>query len=405
MGDKTLRRIFILAGIALILWVLYLLKPVVLPFIGAFLIAYLFSPLVDKLHKIGLPRWMSISFVFVGIGVVVTIAIWYLMPLVWKQLMYAKTSIPAGVHWVNYTFLPWLSHTFNLVPMEIDTDQISKAVMDYIQTNYSADSIQSVVLKVAQSGLNFIQIGGTVVLIPIIAFYFLLDWDRMLESLRRLIPRPYEESTLKIVGECHSVLGAFVKGQFLVMFLLGVVYAVGLQLIGLEVGLIIGMIAGLASIIPYLGFGVGIIAAVIAALFQFGLEWTHLALVLVVFMIGQAIEGYILQPFLLGDKIGLSPVAVVFAVLAGAQLAGFLGMLIALPVAAIIVVLLRHAREWYEKSQLYDSNVVLTQHNTGSISIETDQMNVDIDLKEPTVKPLQNLEKSSKIDTSNNKDL
>ena len=405
MGDKTLRRIFILAGIALILWVLYLLKPVVLPFIGAFLIAYLFSPLVDKLHKIGLPRWMSISFVFVGIGVVVTIAIWYLMPLVWKQLMYAKTSIPAGVHWVNYTFLPWLSHTFNLVPMEIDTDQISKAVMDYIQTNYSADSIQSVVLKVAQSGLNFIQIGGTVVLIPIIAFYFLLDWDRMLESLRRLIPRPYEESTLKIVGECHSVLGAFVKGQFLVMFLLGVVYAVGLQLIGLEVGLIIGMIAGLASIIPYLGFGVGIIAAVIAALFQFGLEWTHLALVLVVFMIGQAIEGYILQPFLLGDKIGLSPVAVVFAVLAGAQLAGFLGMLIALPVAAIIVVLLRHAREWYEKSQLYDSNVVLTQHvNTGSISIETDQMNVDIDLKEPTVKPLQYLEKSSKIDTSNNKD-
>lgn len=404
MGDKTLRRIFILAGIALILWVLYLLKPVVLPFIGAFLIAYLFSPLVDKLHKIGLPRWMSISFVFVGIGVVVTIAIWYLMPLVWKQLMYAKTSIPAGVHWVNYTFLPWLSHTFNLVPMEIDTDQISKAVMDYIQTNYSADSIQSVVLKVAQSGLNFIQIGGTVVLIPIIAFYFLLDWDRMLESLRRLIPRPYEESTLKIVGECHSVLGAFVKGQFLVMFLLGVVYAVGLQLIGLEVGLIIGMIAGLASIIPYLGFGVGIIAAVIAALFQFGLEWTHLALVLVVFMIGQAIEGYILQPFLLGDKIGLSPVAVVFAVLAGAQLAGFLGMLIALPVAAIIVVLLRHAREWYEKSQLYDSNVVLTQHNTGSISIETDQMNVDIDLKEPTVKPLQDLEKSSKIDTSNNKD-
>ncbi|CAM2841499.1 chloramphenicol efflux transporter CxpE [Acinetobacter celticus] len=405
MGDKTLRRIFILAGIALILWVLYLLKPVVLPFIGAFLIAYLFSPLVDKLHKIGLPRWMSISFVFVGIGVVVTIAIWYLMPLVWKQLMYAKTSIPAGIHWVNYTFLPWLSHTFNLVPMEIDTDQISKAVMDYIQTNYSADSIQSVVLKVAQSGLNFIQIGGTVVLIPIIAFYFLLDWDRMLESLRRLIPRPYEESTLKIVGECHSVLGAFVKGQFLVMFLLGVVYAVGLQLIGLEVGLIIGMIAGLASIIPYLGFGVGIIAAVIAALFQFGLEWTHLALVLVVFMIGQAIEGYILQPFLLGDKIGLSPVAVVFAVLAGAQLAGFLGMLIALPVAAIIVVLLRHAREWYEKSQLYDSNVVLTQHaNTGSISIETDQMNVDIDLKEPTVKPLQDLEKSSKIDTSNNKD-
>ena len=145
----------------------------------------------------------------------------------------------------------------------------------------------------------------------------------MLQNLRRLIPRPYEATTLQIVRECHSVLGAFVKGQFLVMLLLGVVYAVGLQLIGLEVGLIIGMVAGLASIIPYLGFAVGIIAAVIASLFQFGMDWTHLLLVGVVFMIGQAVEGYILQPFLLGDKIGLSPVAVVFAVLAGANWLAF----------------------------------------------------------------------------------
>lgn len=406
MVDKTLRRIFIIAGIVLIFWVLYLLKPVVLPFIVAFLVAYLFSPLVNKLHGIGLPRWLSISIVFVGIGLVLTWAMWYLVPLVWQQLMYAKTSIPAGIHWVNYTFLPWLSHTFNLMPMEIDTEQMSKAIMDYIQTNYSADSIQAVLLKVAQSGLNFIQIGGTVVLIPIIAFYFLLDWERMLESFRRLIPRPYEKSTLKIVSECHSVLGAFVKGQFLVMFLLGVVYAVGLQIIGIEVGLIIGMIAGLASIIPYLGFAVGIIAAVIATLFQFGLDWMQLFLVLVVFMIGQAVEGYILQPFLLGDKIGLSPVAVVFAVLAGAQLAGFLGMLIALPVAAIIVVLLRHVREYYERSQLYGSDAVVAHApNAGSILIETEQANVDIELKETAAKTLQDPEKSSKIDISENKDL
>ncbi|OTG73284.1 AI-2E family transporter [Acinetobacter sp. ANC 4169] len=405
MVDRTSRRIFILAAIAFILWVLYLLKPVVLPFIGAFLIAYLFSPLVDKLHKIGLPRWLAISVVFIGIGVVVTWAMWYLAPLVWKQLMYAKTSIPAGIHWVNYTFLPWLSHTFNLAPMEIDTEQMSSAIMDYIQTNYSADSVQALVLKVAQSGLNFIQIGGTIILIPIIAFYFLLDWDRMLDSFRRLIPRPYEKATLNIVSECHSVLGAFVKGQFLVMLLLGIVYAVGLQLIGLEVGLIIGMIAGLASIIPYLGFAVGIIAAVIAALFQFGLDWVHLALVGVVFMVGQTVEGYILQPFLLGDKIGLSPVAVVFAVLAGAQLAGFLGMLIALPVAAIIVVLLRHARECYEKSRIYGQpQVVIQNADIGSVSIESEQLNVDVELKDQPVKNLQDAEKSSKIGLIDNKE-
>ena len=383
MQDRTLKRIFILAGIALILWVLYLLKPVVLPFVGAFLVAYLFSPLVDKLHKIGLPRWLSISAVFIGIGVVITLAFWYLVPLVWEQLMYAKNSIPSGIHWANYKFLPWLSDSFNLVPMELDVDQISAAIMEYVQTNYSADSIQAMIAKLAQSGLNFIQIGGTVVLIPIIAFYFLLDWDRMLDSFRRLIPRRHEEQTLVIVKECHSVLGAFVKGQFLVMVLLGVVYAMGLQLIGLEVGLIIGMVAGLCSIIPYLGFAVGIIAAVIASLFQFGIDWMQLLLVGVVFMIGQAVEGYILQPFLLGDKIGLSPVAVVFAVLAGAQLGGFLGMLIALPVAAVIVVLLKHARDNYEKSRLYGLpiEVSVPQGEIQHINVDAGDVELDIEMK------------------------
>lgn len=405
MVDRTLRRILILAGIALILWVLYLLKPVVVPFVAAFLIAYLFSPLVNVLHRIGLARWLSISIVFIGIGIVVTLVMWYLVPLVWQQLMYARDSIPAGIHWINYTFLPWLSDSFNLVPMEIDTDQISSVVMDYVQTNYSADSIQAMLLKLAQSGLNFIQIGGTIVLIPIIAFYFLLDWDRMLDSLRRLIPRPYEKTTLNIVSECHSVLGAFVKGQFLVMVLLGVVYAVGLQLIGLEIGLIIGMIAGLCSIIPYLGFAVGIIAAVIATFFQFGIDWWQLVLVGIVFMVGQAVEGYILQPFLLGDKIGLSPVAVVFAVLAGAQLAGFLGMLIALPVAAVIVVLLRHIREYYEHTPFYgDRAVIIQDASTGSINIETADLDGDIEMKKPQKKPLQAEENSSKIHDPHRKD-
>ena len=385
MHDRTLKRIFILGGIALILWVLYLLKPVVIPFVAAFLVAYLFSPVVEKLSKF-LPRWLSIALVFIGIGVVLTWAMWFVVPLVWKQLIYARDSIPAGIHWINSTFLPWVSNSFNVERMELDTDQISQVVMEYVQTNYSADSIQSMALKIAQSGLSFISIGGTIVLIPIIAFYFLLDWNRMLMSLKNLIPRQYEQSTLRIVGECHSVLGAFVKGQFLVMILLGIVYAVGLQSVGLEVGLIIGMVAGLCSIIPYLGFGVGIIAAVIACFFQFGMDPKHLLMVLAVFGVGQLIEGYILQPFLLGDKIGLSPVAVVFAVLAGAQLAGFVGMLIALPVAAIIVVLLKHAREWYEQSQFYQmseaaSVIVQNDGQVETISVNSQQVDLDIEIK------------------------
>lgn len=401
MVDRTLRRIFILSGIVLLLWVLYLLKPVVIPFVVAFFMAYLFSPLVEQFCKVGLPRWLSISLVFIGIGIALTLAVWYIIPLVWKQLIIARDSIPVGINWINSTFLPWVSATFNIEEMEIDTTHMSSIVMDYVQTNYSADSIQAMLLRVAQSGLNFIQIGGTVVLIPIIAFYFLLDWQRMLDSLRRLIPRPYEQSTLAVVQECHSVLGAFVKGQFLVMILLGVVYATGLQLIGLEVGLIIGMIAGLASIIPYLGFAVGIVAAIIATFLQFGIDWMQLVLVLVVFMIGQAVEGYILQPFLLGDKIGLSPVAVVFAVLAGAQLAGFMGMLIALPVAAVIVVLLRHLRDYYEKSNLYGQPVVVSEDAmSGDISIDTGQVHIDIELDPPSANSQQQTENSSKIKPS-----
>ena len=405
MQDRTLKRILIIGGLALFLWILYLLKPVVIPFIIAFFIAYLFSPLVDRLQKIGLPRWFSIGTVFIGIGVAVTMAFGYIVPLIWKQLVIARDSIPVGINWINSTFLPWVSNTFNVEQMEIDTNHMSTIVMDYIQTNYSTDSLQAMALRVAQSGLNFIQVGGTVVLIPIIAFYFLLDWRRMLDSLRRLIPRPYEKTTLEIATECHSVLGAFVKGQFLVMILLGIVYAVGLQLIGLDVGLIIGMIAGLASIIPYLGFAVGIVAAVIATLLQFGVDWMQLALVLVVFMIGQGVEGYVLQPFLLGDKIGLSPVAVVFAVLAGAQLAGFLGMLIALPVAAVIVVLLRHARDSYEKSQLYGSRSVEIQTDpSGSVSIRTQDVGIDVEIKDPVVNNQQVTENSSNMDLPDRKE-
>lgn len=378
MVDRTLRRIFILAGIAILIWILYLLKPVVIPFIAALIIAYLFSPLVAKLSKFGLPRWLSTSVVFVGIAVGLVLAVWYLIPVLWKQIVYARDSIPSAVHWVNHQLLPWVAHTFKLEPMTIDTDQLTNAAMQYIQTNYSVDSIQSFALRLAQSGLSFLQVGGTVVLVPIIAFYFLLDWQKMLVQMARLIPRPYEKTTIQIVKECHSVLGAFVKGQFLVMVLLGVVYAVGLQLIGLEVGLIIGMIAGLASIIPYLGFAVGIISAIAATFFQFGMDWMQLLLVGVVFMVGQAIEGYILQPFLLGDKIGLSPVAVVFAVLAGAQLGGILGMLIALPVAAILVVLLKHIREFYESSSLYAKS---HQQDGQEVSIQSANLDVDIKIK------------------------
>lgn len=353
MQDPVLKRIFVLGAIALFGYIIYLLMPVIAPFIAAFLLAYLINPLVTRMAKYNMPRWLTISLVFIGIILAIGLGTWYLAPLLWEQIGYASKNIPEVLRWFNHTAIPWAEKSFNLTLDRVNNDELSNAVMDYLQTNYSVDSAQSIVYRIAQSGLSIMHTGGLLLLIPVITFYFLLDWNNMIWRLQLLIPRQIEPTVVSIAKECHAVLGAFVKGQLLVMLLLGIVYAVGLQIIGIEVGLIIGLIAGLCSIIPYLGFAAGIIAAFAASLLQYGLDWVHLLLVLVVFMIGQVIESYILQPFLLGDKIGLSPVAVVFAVLAGAQLYGFVGMLIALPVAAVLVVLLRHLYQTYEQSVFY----------------------------------------------------
>lgn len=353
MVNQFFIRLFGLACLIGLAWIIFLLKPVVIPFFIALMFAYLLNPLVEKLCTWKCSRIFSITLVFTLITLLLTWATWYVIPMLWKQITFVRNNIPAGIAWLNDTLLPWISKTFKVDTMFLDTEQFATIIMTYIQTNYNADSIQTVLLQLIRSGLNVIQIGGSAVLIPIITFYFLLDWRQMLQRIHALIPMRFEQKTLQIIAECDHVLKAFIKGQLSVMFILGTIYATGLEMIGLEVGLMLGMMAGLASIIPYAGFALGIICALFASFFQFGLDWVQFLLVGVVFMIGQLCEGYVLQPFLLGDKIGLSPVAVVFAVLAGAQLAGFVGMLLALPVAAIIVVLLHHLKEYYLQSEWF----------------------------------------------------
>jgi len=190
------------------------------------------------------------------------------------------------------------------------------------------------------------------VLVPFLTFYFLRDWDLLKERVAALVPRDHIGTVSRLAKESDLVLGAFLRGQFSVMVVLGVLYAIGLWAVGLDLGLLIGFIAGLVSFVPYLGPATGVILGVLAALVQYG-DWAHVALVLGVFGIGQTIESYVLTPRMVGDKIGLHPVAVVFAIMAGGQLFGFLGVLLALPVAAIANVLLRYAHERYKHSRLY----------------------------------------------------
>lgn len=356
--DVFVRRglsLFCIAGaLYVLLWVLGQLLPILMPFFAAIILAYLFNPLVESLTKRGhIPRWFAITLVFLTITVTLVVVLWFLVPLVWEQVLYARANIPNAIQWINLTLRPWLQHKFHIETNRISLNVVTTWLTSYLQSNYSLDNTQQMITRLAQSGLNIISLLSLAVLVPVVAFYFLLDWKEMLERFHRLIPRRAEPKTIEILHECDAVLGAFVKGQLLVMILLGIIYAVGLQLIGISVGLIIGISAGLLSIIPYMGFTVGLVAALMACLFQYGIVWQHLTLVMIVFMIGQVVEGYILQPFLLGDRIGLSPVAVIFSVLAGAQLGGIAGMLVALPAAALLVVLFRHINDFYHKSDFY----------------------------------------------------
>jgi predicted PurR-regulated permease PerM len=213
-----------------------------------------------------------------------------------------------------------------------------------------------------QSGVALLAWLANLVLVPVVTFYLLRDWDVLVARIHELIPRQQEPTVAKLARASDEVLGQFLRGQLTVMVALGVIYTTGLWLIGLDLALLVGMIAGLVSFVPYLGTIVGILLAGVAALMQFG-DAMHLLYVAIVFAVGQSLEGMILTPLLVGDKIGLHPVAVIFAVMAGGQLFGFVGVLIALPVAAVVVVILRHMREVYTASELYGKTEMSDTNN------------------------------------------
>lgn len=367
---RGLSLFFVLGAIYASFLLLGQLMPILMPFLSALIVAYLFNPLVESLTKrIHIPRWSAIALVFLTITATMVVTLWFLVPLVWEQILYARSNIPNAIQWINQTLRPWLHENLHIETSRINLNVATDWLTSYLHANYSLDGTQQMLTRLAQSGMNIIGVLSLLILVPIVSFYFLLDWREMLVRFRQLIPKRAEPKTMQILHECDDVLGAFVKGQFLVMVLLGIVYAVGLQLIGISVGLIIGIVAGFLSIIPYMGFTVGLVTALVACLFQYGFAWQNLSLVMLVFMVGQVIEGYVLQPFLLGDRIGLPPVAVIFAVLAGAQLGGVVGMLLALPVAAVLVVLLRHAYEFYENSNFYrttDTNTIADSLTQGA---------------------------------------
>lgn len=383
--DVFFKRVFISLFLVAIGYIIYQLQSVILPFLVAFILSYAINPLVQKLQdKAHIRRWVAILLVYLSTGLMIGLILWWLIPLVWEQLQSAWKYVPTAIDYYNNTLRGWVrSHTPIRLPA-MQVRDMSKGLVDFLKENYNITDARSFFTNLMLSGMNIINVAGIVVLVPILMFYFLYNWDERLVKMRHMIPNRYIPSVYRIANESDEALMSFIKGQLLVMVLLGMVYAVQLQLIGLKVGLIIGMMAGIASFVPYLGFTLGFIAAIIAGLFQFGVDWVHLVLIVGAFMVGQAVEGYVLQPLLLGDKIGLSPLWVIFAVLAGAALAGIAGMLIALPLAAVLNVLFKHAYDSYRETEFYKGDAqygLFKEKNLMDIKLEQQQKQIEEQMK------------------------
>ena len=349
-------RRWIWLGAALLMAVLlYSLHNILTPFLIGILLAYLADPLVDRLERLGLSRTWGVVVVFSLFTLILMALLLVLVPMLAKQLVRLYELAPQMLDWLQHVALPWVQHRLGLAEGFWKFDKIKAAIGEHM--GQTTDIVGVVLSQATASSLALIAWLANLVLIPVVGFYLLRDWDLMMAKLRSLLPRHREPQIVELAGECHEVLGAFVRGQLMVMLALGVIYSAGLMLVGLELGLLIGMLAGLAAIVPYMGFIIGIGAALVAGLFQFGGDLYPMLGIVAVFMVGQALEGMVLTPLLVGDRIGLHPVAVIFAILAGGELFGFTGVLLALPVAAVVMVLLRHAHDLYKESDMYGADV------------------------------------------------
>jgi predicted PurR-regulated permease PerM len=340
----------VLAGTLFIGWLMFLLAPVLTPFFIAALLAYLGDPLVDWLESRGPSRTIATSIVVVAFGLIIVVAPLLVIPVLQKQSTEFVRAIPGFLDWASSDLAPWLRSNLGIDVSVPDVVKIKSAFAKNLDR--IGDVAVEVIAYASRSGLALAGWLAGMVLIPVVTFYMLRDWDSFVTGIRDLLPRHIEPTVSTLARESDEVLGAFLRGQLTVMLFLGILYSIGLKLAGLEWSLAIGMLAGLVSFVPYLGVIFGLLTASIAVLIQ-SQDVLQLVWVLLIFGVGQMLEGMILTPWLVGDRIGLHPVAVIFAVLAGGQLFGFMGILLALPVASVLAVLLRHLRARYRESGFY----------------------------------------------------
>jgi predicted PurR-regulated permease PerM len=320
----------------------WLLAPVLTPFVVAAVLAYVLHPLVERLARRRVPRVVAVTVVEVAAIIVALAVVLLIVPILSKQLPLMREQIPLLAERLNIALTPLLSR-FG-IDVALDTASIKAFVFKYLNANFE-DWTMTALSSARIGGSILLAIVGNVFLVPMVLFYLLIDWNSLMQRLGAMIPPRLRERTHGFIDECDSVLGQYLRGQLSVMLVLAVYYGVGLTLFGFDLAVPVGVFTGLAVFIPYVGFGLGLTLALISGVLQFS-GWHGVVGVAIVFGIGQLLEGFVLTPRLVGERIGMSPITVIFALLAFGHLFGFVGVLIALPVSAVLVVAVRRLTEW-----------------------------------------------------------
>ena len=348
---RQLRIWFVVAVVASVL--LWLLSDVLLPFVAGIVLAYFLDPLADRLERRRIGRTWAATIVLVGFLLLLAAFLLMLAPLIYDQAVGFAKNLPRYMSEFNMRLMPKIEAL--RAPLGI-TGTVSNELAEAVRERGAAifDWLGKAAASLLVGGFALFDLLATIVLTPVVAFYMLRDWDRMVAKVDSWLPRQFAGTIRHIGAEADHSIAGYLRGQALVCLILGAFYAVALALVGLEFGLVIGIIAGVITFIPYVGSFVGGVLAIGMALAQFPPDWVSVGIVAGIFIFGQAVEGNYLSPKLVGDRVGLHPVWVMFALMAGGALFGFTGVLIAVPVAAVVGVLCRYFMKQYLSSKMYD---------------------------------------------------
>lgn len=345
-----LARLWILGWVVVGAWLVYQLSTVLTPFLLGLLLAYLGAPAVGRLAGWRIPRGPAAVMVLLGLVAVLAALVLLILPLVQAQASALALQAPAYMEWLRASLEPLMAKASGLRESLPTAEEMASLVQSRLGD--AGSMAVGVIAWVGESGARLLSLLLNLLLVPVVAFYLLRDWDDLITRTHDLLPRHLETRVVDLVTESDRMLSGFLRGQLLVMSGLAVIYAVGLSILDVDYAIALGVIAGVFSFLPYVGTVLGLLLASLVAIVQTQDPWI-LAGVALVFALGQVIESTLLTPRLVGERIGLHPVLVIFAAMAGGTLFGFVGVLLALPAAAVLAVFVRHAHERYLTSEFY----------------------------------------------------